>query len=79
MRADWEVRGVEEAEVGAGSTRGRDVSSPNEGDKTHATRARWRVDTEGDEPSTSDSLAFDDAVVEVVCCEAWVLGWGETP
>lgn len=54
----------EEADCSVGSTRCRDVSSSNEGDKTHATRARWRVEEDAEAP-TNGVVALAGVVVAV--------------
>jgi hypothetical protein len=50
------------------STRCRDASSSNEGDKAVATRARWRVDCSG--VKTSDGDGWGDAVELIVVAGA---------
>lgn len=54
----------EEADCSVGSTRCRDISSSNEGDKMHATRARWRVEDDAEAP-TNGVVVFTGVVVAV--------------
>lgn len=49
---------VKEAGPSVVSTRCRDISSSNEGDKMHATRAEWRVEEDAEAPP-NDLVAFD--------------------